>query len=374
MKVTSAVAVNNSDALQIRTLELDPPGFNEVLVRIVAAGLCHTDIATRDKLIDVPMPVVLGHEGAGVVERVGPGVEHLQPGDHVVLSLASCGTCRKCASGLPVYCESHAALNWAACRTDGTTCLHDADNGIEVHSHFFGQSSFSNYATVNASSTIKVDPKAPLEYLGPFACGIMTGAGAVLNTLSPHPGTTLVVFGLGAVGLAAVMAARAAGCGHIVAVDIKEKRLALAKQVGATHALNPMTGDLTALLAELTQGRGADYAVEAAGNTGAMQSAIACLAENGQCVLTGVVKDHTTIPLDVMHVMRGRHIKGTIMGDAAPKAFIPQLIELFVQGRFPVDALVRFYPIEEINQAIEDSLSGETIKAVIQMHHPSAQE
>ncbi|MFU3249078.1 NAD(P)-dependent alcohol dehydrogenase [Pseudomonas paraeruginosa] len=370
MKVTSAVAVRSDDVLQILPLELDPPGFNEVMVRIVATGICHTDIAVRDELVDVPMPVVLGHEGAGVVECVGPGVEHLQPGDHVVLSLASCGTCRKCASGLPTYCESHAALNWAACRSNATTCLHELDSGKDVHSHFFGQSSFSNYATVNVSSAVKVDPKAPLEYLGPFACGIMTGAGAVLNTLSPRPGSTLVVFGLGAVGLAAVMAARVAGCGHIVAVDIKDNRLALAKQVGATHCLNPKTDDLTALLGELTQGRGADYAVEAAGNTGVMQSAIACLAENGQCALTGVVKEHTAIPLDVMHVMRGRHIKGTIMGDAAPREFIPQLIELFLQGRFPVDALVRFYPIDEINQAIEDSLSGATIKAVIQMRHP----
>jgi aryl-alcohol dehydrogenase len=369
MQVTSAVAVGHSDTLQIRTLDLDPPGFNEVLVRIVATGICHTDIATKDKLIDVPMPVVLGHEGAGVVEQVGPGVRHLRPGDHVVLSLASCGTCPKCAVGLPVYCESHAALNWAACRLDGSTCLHDAHDGNHVHSHFFGQSSFSNYATVNASSAVKVDPEAPLEYLGPFACGIMTGAGAVLNTLAPRLGSTLVVFGLGAVGLAAVMAARAAGCGHIVAVDIKDKRLALARQVGATHCVNPTTGDLDALLAELTDGRGADYAVEAAGNAAVMQSAIACLAENGQCALTGVVKEGTTIPLDIMHVLRGRQIKGTIMGDAAPTAFIPQLIALFRQGRFPVDALVRFYPITEINQAIEDSLSGETIKAVILMQH-----
>ncbi|MNZ59941.1 Aryl-alcohol dehydrogenase [compost metagenome] len=313
----------------------------------------------------MPAPVVLGHEGAGVVVRVGAGVSKVAPGDHVVLSLASCGVCDKCSIGMPTYCRQHVPLNWLAQRTDGSVSLHD-ENG-DVHSHFFGQSSFAQYAVVNVSSIVPVDKAIPLEYLGPLACGLMTGAGAVMNTLRPHAGSTLVVFGLGAVGLAAVMAARVVGCGHIVAVDIKENRLALAKELGATEVINPKTANVDEVLNQLTEGRGADYSVEAAGNAGVMADAVRVLAENGKCVLTGVVPEGESLPLDIMHFIRGRTVQGSIMGDAAPAMFIPMLAQLFQQGRFPIDRLIRFYAMNEINQAMADSQSGETIKAVIRM-------
>lgn len=365
MEITAAVSENAAQGFTLRQLQLGEPRADEVLVKLVATGLCHTDIAAHKGIIPVPAPVVLGHEGAGVVVRVGAGVKKVVPGDHVVLSLASCGACDKCSIGMPTYCRQHVPLNWQAQRADGSVSLHDG-NG-DVHSHFFGQSSFAQYAVVDASSVVPVDKTVPLEYLGPLACGFMTGAGAVINTLRAHAGSTLVVFGLGAVGLAAVMAARVVGCGQIIDVDIKENRLALAKELGATAALNPKTVDVAEVLNQLTDGHGADYSVEAAGHASVMADAVQVLAENGKCVLTGVVSQGESLPLDIMHLIRGRAVQGSIMGDAAPTVFIPMLTQLFQQGRFPIDRLIRFYAMNDINQAMADSQSGETIKAVIRM-------
>ncbi|ANI31797.1 alcohol dehydrogenase [Yersinia entomophaga] len=373
MNIHAAVSVESNPLLQIRQLRLEEPRENEVLVKIIATGLCHTDIASHQQVINVPLPAVLGHEGAGIVERVGSGVKHIQPGDHVVLSLASCGECEKCHIGLPTYCREHWPLNWHASRSDKSVSLQDPTSGEAIHSHFFGQSSFANYATVNVRSVVPVDKTIPLEYLGPLACGMMTGAGAVLNSLKPEAGSSIAIFGMEAVGLAAIMAAVLAGCTTIIAVDIKANRLTLAKSLGATHSIDSSKdrtrNSLPMLLQELTDGRGVDYVVEAAGSPAVMESAIAALAENGQCVLTGVVAPNATLPLNIMHLLRGRLVRGSIMGDAAPISFIPRLASLFQQGRFPVDKLVRFYALDQINQAMADSQSGSTIKAVIKMQH-----
>ncbi|CAI1546911.1 Aryl-alcohol dehydrogenase [Serratia grimesii] len=365
MEITAAVSETVARGFTLKQLQLGEPRADEVLVKLVATGLCHTDIAAHKGVIPMPAPVVLGHEGAGVVVRVGAAVNKVVPGDHVVLSLASCGTCDKCSIGMPTYCRQHAPLNWQAQRADGSVSLHD-ERG-DVHSHFFGQSSFAQYAVVNASSVVTIDKAIPLEYLGPLACGLMTGAGAVMNTLRAHVGSGLVVFGLGAVGLAAVMAARVVGCGQIVAVDIKENRLALAKELGATVVINPKTADVAEVLHQLTNGYGVDYSVEAAGHASVMADAVKVLSENGKCVLTGVVPQGESLPLDIMHLIRGRAVQGSIMGDAAPTVFIPMLAQLFQQGRFPIDRLIRFYDMNDINQAMADSQSGETIKAVIRM-------
>lgn len=365
MEITAAVSDKATEGFSLKQLQLGEPRADEVLIKLVATGLCHTDIAAHKGIIPMPAPVVLGHEGAGVVVRVGAGVSKVAPGDHVVLSLASCGTCDKCSIGMPTYCRQHVPLNWLAQRSDGSVSLHDA--GGNVHSHFFGQSSFAQYAVVNASSIVPIDKAIPLEYLGPLACGLMTGAGAVINTLKAQAGSTLVVFGLGAVGLAAVMAARVVGCGQIVAVDIKENRLTLAKELGATVVINSKTADVAEVIQQLTDGRGADYSVEAAGHAGVMANAVRVLAGNGKCVLTGVVPQGESLPLDIMHLIRGRTVQGSIMGDAAPAVFIPMLAQLFQQGRFPIDRLIRFYAMKDINQAMADSQSGETIKAVIRM-------
>ena len=367
MKILAAVTEGKGPLFDLRHLQLDTPRGGEVRVKIIATGICHTDLAVRDQQIAVAMPVVLGHEGAGIVEHVGPDVSHVQVGDKVILSLGFCGQCRHCASGLPTYCDEHFDYNWKASRADGSVSLHD--NGRPVHSHFFGQSSFASYAVVTASSLVKVADDAPLEFLGPFACGVMTGAGAVMNTLKPAPGTAIAVFGMGAVGLSAVMAARAIGCNPIIAVDTQASRLAVAQEMGATHLIDASQGDSVQQVMALTAGKGVKYAVECAGHVGVMASAVNVLEEGGEVVLTGVVAPGTQLSLDVMHLIRGRVVRGSIMGDAAPSVFLPRLVELFKQGRFPVDKMIRFYDLAQINQAIADIHSGETIKAVLRMPH-----
>ncbi|BEN48336.1 MULTISPECIES: NAD(P)-dependent alcohol dehydrogenase [Serratia] len=365
MEIIGAISYPATALLKVEPLKLDDPRDDEVLVKIVATGLCHTDIAVHNGLIPVPAPVVLGHEGAGVVVRTGKNVRRVQTGDRVVLSLASCGHCRNCTSGRPTYCLEHQSLNWRVQRADGSVSLHAA--GKAVHSHFFGQSSFAQYATVNASSVVKVPAEAPLEYLGPVACGIMTGAGAVMNSLSPPVGSSIAIFGVGAVGLAAVMAAQLSGCSPIIAIDINDDRLQVAKELGATHFINPAREELLAEINAITNNNGVQYSVEAAGSVKVMASAVSILAEQGCCVLTGVVGTGDTLPVDVMHLIRGRTIKGSIMGDAIPSIFIPTLVDLFTQGKFPIDKLITFYTLNEINQAIEDSQRGKCIKAVIKM-------
>lgn len=367
MKILAAVTEGKGAPFDVRPLQLGIPRNDEVRVKIIATGICHTDLAVRDQQISVAMPVVLGHEGAGIVEYVGSSVSHVQVGDKVILSLGFCGRCNHCVSGLPTYCDEHFDYNWKASRADGSVALHN--QGQAVHSHFFGQSSFANYAVVSASSLVKVAEDAPLEFLGPFACGVMTGAGAVINTLKPSPGTAIAVFGMGAVGLSAIMAARVMGCNPIIAIDTQASRLAVAQEMGATHLIDASQGDSTLQVMALTGGQGVKYAVECAGHVGVMASAVNILAEGGEAVLTGVVAPGTQLSLEVMQLIRGRVVRGSIMGDAAPSVFLPRLVDLFKQGRFPVDKMVRFYDLEQINQAIADIHSGDTIKAVLRMPH-----
>ncbi|WP_256081116.1 NAD(P)-dependent alcohol dehydrogenase [Massilia sp. YIM B04103] len=366
MKIRAALAGRAAEPFRLADLTLDDPRDDEVLVRVVATGICHTDLAVRDQHIATPLPIVLGHEGAGIVERVGARVGKVAVGDHVVLSLGACGVCEKCRSGLPTYCVHHVALNFGGARLDGSTCLH---HGMyEVHSHFFCQSSFATRAIAPASSVVKVPKGVPLEFLGPFACGIMTGAGAVMNTLRPVPGSTLAVFGTGAVGLAAIMAARVAGCAAIVAVDIKDSRLDLARELGATHTVNGSKEDAVARIRAITEG-GVHGAVESTGVTRVMTQAVDALAENGVCVITGAPPAGSRFDIDLWHLLRGRVVRGSVMGDAVPDVFIPRLVELFRQGRFPADRMMKVYELEQINQAAEDALSGATVKALLRMPH-----
>ncbi len=225
---------------QIETLTVDQPRADEVLVRIVATGMCHTDIVIRDQVYPVPLPIVLGHEGAGIIERVGSAVRKVIPGDHVVLSFMSCGHCTRCAMGQPAYCERGHPLCFGGTREDGSTASRDS-RSEPVHDHFFGQSSFGTYALANERTVVKVPKDLPLERLGPLGCGIQTGAGSVMNALKIGTGASFTAFGSGSVGLSAVMAARIVGATTIIAVDVVASRLALAKELGATHTVNLLT-------------------------------------------------------------------------------------------------------------------------------------
>lgn len=365
MEITAAVARQASQPFEIEQLELAEPRADEVLVRIVGVGLCHTDLICRDQWYPVPLPAVLGHEGAGVVEAVGAAVRKVKPGDHVVLSFVSCGECVACKEGAPAYCAGLYDLNFSGGRPDTTTAL--SVGGGPVHSHFFGQSSFATYAVAYERNVVPVDRTAPLELLGPLGCGIQTGAGAVLNSLHPHAGSSIVVFGVGSVGLAAVMAAHVVGCTKIVAVDLKPSRLEAAQQVGATHTIDPgATDNVVEAIQDITGG-GAHFSLETTASPKVFRQAVDCLAQRGVCGLIGAAALGTEASFDMNTILFGRTIRGIIEGDSIPDLFIPKLVELILQGRFPLDKIVTQYPLAKINTAADDSLDGTAIKPVLVM-------
>jgi aryl-alcohol dehydrogenase len=364
MNITAAVARDKSMPLTIEELELDDLRPGEVRVRMVASGVCHTDAIVRDQVYPTPLPAVLGHEGSGVVEAVGSAVTSVAPGDHVVLSAASCGVCRQCLSGNQAYCEDVFAQCFGGRRADGTTAL--SSHGEQVSSHFFGQSSFATYANVVERSVVKVPNDVPLEKLGPLGCGLGTGAGAVLNELRPAAGTSLVVFGTGAVGSAAIMAAKVAGCATVVAVDLHDSRLDLARRIGATHTINSGSTDVVSELKKITGGRGVDYVVDTTAVPALLTQALDALAVRGTIALVGAAASGTKVPFEIGDsLIKGWTFKTVVQGGSVPQVFIPRLVELWQQDRFPFDELVRTYELEAVNEAFADSAKGMTVKPVI---------
>ncbi len=363
MQIKAAVARAVGAPLSFETLSIEEPRDTEILVRVVATGICHTDIAMRDQTYPVPQPIVLGHEGAGIVEKVGRSVTKVVPGDHVVMSFNFCERCPNCREQQPHYCEKYFDQNFAGAREDGSSPLSHGDE--KVHGNFFGQSSFATHALCHQRNVVKVRPDIPLKLLGPLACGIQTGAGAVINSLQVGPGRSIAIFGLGTVGLSAVMAARLVGAVTIVGIDVHDNRLSLASELGATHVINAAREDCVAAVMKIT-GRGVNFSFDSTGVAKVIRQAMDVLAHRGACGIVGASKLGTEITLDAMHLMTaGRSIQGIVEGDAIPEIFIPQLIDLHLQGKFPFDRLVRFYDFEEINQAIEDTEAGRVIKPVI---------
>ena len=364
MQVTAAVVPQTSAPFELRELELGDPGPDEVLVRMVAVGVCHTDQVIRDQLVPVPLPAVLGHEGAGVVEQVGASVGHLRPGDHVVLSYNSCGLCASCMSGAPGYCAEFGARNFGGRRPDGSSALSAGDE--VVSSHFFGQSSFASHAVVAARSVVTVPTDVPLELLGPLGCGIQTGAGAVLNSLDPPAGASIAIFGAGAVGSAAILAAQIAGCSTVIAVDRLPERVAFARELGATHGVDVSGEDPVERIKELTGGAGVDYALETTGVPGVLRQAVDSLAVRGVAGLLGQAPIGSEVAFETgASLVRGWTLTTIVEGDAVPQLFIPRLIELYRAGRFPFDKLIRHYPFAEIEKAFSDSEHGRTVKPVL---------
>jgi aryl-alcohol dehydrogenase len=364
MRINAAVTECCGARWEIRELDLDDPRGDEVLVRIVAAGMCHTDASVRDQHLPVQLPAVLGHEGAGVVERVGPAVTELQPGDHVVLCMAACGKCANCLRGMPMYCALSMPLNFAGRRLDGSATLSRA--GAPISGGFFGQSSFATYALATERNAIKVPKDVPLELLGPLGCGINTGAGTVINTLRPPVGSSIAVFGVGAVGLAGVMAARVVGATTIIAIDVHPHRLALARELGATHVIDASkTVDVVGAVRAIAGG--VEFALDTTAVVQVAQQAAECLLPLGRCALVGVYPPGAQLTLKVDSIFFGQTIGGAIEGDSVPKVFIPQLIELWRQGRFPFERLIQFYSFADINVAAADSASGKTLKPVLRI-------
>lgn len=364
MKIKAAVARANGAPLSIETLDLEDPRDDEILVRVVATGICHTDLVVRDGHLPTPQPVVLGHEGAGIVERVGAHVTKVRPGDPVVMTYNSCGTCPSCREHHASSCHEFFPRNFFGTRPDGTSAL--SREGKHVHGNFFGQSSFASHALCHARNVVKVPDDVPLELLGPLACGVQTGAGAILNALKVETGRAVAIFGTGSVGLSAVMAARLVGAATVIAVDIRESRLEAALSFGATHTINPAATDAAAQILALTGG--VHYALDTTGNAGVIRKAVESLAPRGLCGLLGASPLGSEITLDEVHFMSGgRRLMGIVEGDTNPDVFIPMLIGLYRQGRFPFDRMVRFYPFDAINQAIDDMEHGRTIKPVVRL-------
>jgi aryl-alcohol dehydrogenase len=369
--IRAAVAREAGKPLQFENATLEAPRDNEVLVRMVATGVCHTDMVIRDQQFKTPLPMILGHEGAGVVEQIGRNVTTVAPGDHVVMTYMYCGLCSPCATGHPAHCANMGPLNFGGGRLDGSSsaCTHD---GGELHDHFFGQSSFATHAIASELNVVKVDKDVQLELLGPLGCGIQTGAGAVLNAMKVRAGASFAAFGTGAVGLAAIMAARVAGATKIIAVDVNPARLKLALELGATYTVNSRETDPVAEVRKLTGG-GADFTLECSGRAAVLRQAIDSVGLLGTCGIVGATPEGTEASFNVNDVMiPGRRIMGIVQGDVVSRTFIPELIELYRQGRFPFDRLVKFYPFEEVNQAMADSESGITIKPILRIDSVAA--
>ena len=363
MEIKAAVVFEQSGEFKIEPLEISEPNADEVLVRIVGVGICHTDLAARDMHLPIPPPPsVFGHEGAGVVEKVGARVSKVKPGDHVVLAWDCCGACTSCKAGRDSYCLNFFLHNFNGARPDGTTTLRKGDQVI--HGSFFCQSSFATFALANERNVVKVREDVPLEILGPMGCGVMTGAGAVMNTLQARPGSSIAVFGVGTVGMSAILGALVCGCTTIIAVDIHSDRLKMAKELGATHTVNAGEVDPVEAILEMTGG-GPEYSLECVGNPKVFRQAVDALPLCGVCGLIGVVPPGTEVSLDMDKIMNGRTVKGIIEGDAIPDLFIPKLIELYSQGRLPFDRLISFYPFEDINKAVKDMEEGRVIKPVL---------
>lgn len=340
---------------------------DEVLVKLVATGICHTDLVCRDGFMAMPRPIVLGHEGAGHVVRVGAKVKSLKAGDPVVLSFLPCGECPNCKQGIPAYCYNFAPGNLTGRRMDGSTGLTSAKG--DVSGHFFGQSSFASYSVANERNAIKVRADAPLELLGPLGCGVQTGAGSVMNVLKPARGDSIAVFGGGGVGLSAVMAAVVEGCNPIIVVEPRPERRALAKELGAHHVLDPMDGsNIVEKIQALTGGIGVLHAFDTSGIPAVINQALAVLGPRGKLALVSLDKMDAVLPAPLMGIIgRGATIRGVNMGDSVPAQFIPKLIDLMMAGKFPLQKLVKYYKFEDINHALEDQHHGHTVKPILRM-------
>ena len=364
IEMDAPIVFRANEQFEFSSVHLSEPSADEVLVKIVATGLCHTDLSAMAGELPTALPALLGHEGAGIVEMVGSEVSGIEPGDHVVLSYLSCGHCRPCRSGHSSACIEFGPLCFGGARPDGSHAVQPAD-GSSLSDRFFGQSSLAPFAIAHQRCAVKVPNDVPLELLGPLGCGIMTGAGTVWNALAVKPGSSFAVFGSGAVGLSAAMAARVAGATTIVCVDTVKSRLDLAMELGATHVVDGRSEDVAEQIRTITRG-GADTALDTTGRADVLGNAIQALGSKGSLavVASSDAAGVPTLPLMDM-IMGSKTIQGVVEGGTSAQDVVPKLIDLYLAGRFPFDRLIKFYSADQINEAAQDSLSGKVIKPVI---------
>ncbi len=363
----AALPYAESRPLRIQAVDLDEPGRDEVLVRIAAAGLCHSDLSVINGDRPRPMPMALGHEAAGVVERVGAGVRDLAAGDHVaIVFVPSCGHCAPCAEGRPALCEPGAAANGAGTLLNGDRRL--SREGQPLH-HHLGCSVFAEYATVSRRSLVKIDREVPLEEAALFGCAVLTGVGAVVNTAKVGVGSSVAVIGLGGVGLAALIGAHAAGARQVVAVDLAQSKLDAARALGATHVVNAGDADAVEQVRALTNG-GVEYALEFAGSVRALELAYRITRRGGTTVTAGLPPPTAQFGLlAVSLVAEERTIKGSYIGTCVPSRDIPHYLDLYRQGRLPVDRLLTgTLALDDINEGFDRLHDGRAIRQVVLPH------
>ena len=354
----------DSRPLSIETVTLDAPGPGEVRVAIKAAGLCHSDLSVINGDRPRPLPMALGHEAAGVVEALGDGVHDLAVGDHVVMVfMPSCGHCNPCAEGRPALCEPGAAANGKGELLTGGRRLHDADGDLN---HHLGCSAFAAHAVVSRRSLVKVDADLPLEHAALFGCAVLTGVGAVVNTAGVRAGQSAVVVGLGGVGLSSVLGALAAGASPVVAVDLSEDKLALARSLGPVQTVNAGDADAIEQVRALTGG-GADFVFEMAGSVRALDAAWRMTRRGGTTVTAGLPPSEAALAVNVVSlVAEERTLKGSYIGTCVPGRDIPRYVALFRQGRLPVDRLLSgTIALSDINAAFDQLADGKAVRTVI---------
>ena len=362
----AAVLYERKAPVKIDDVDIDPPKAGEVLVKIVANGVCHSDYSVMNGVLPLPLPTVLGHEGAGIVEEVGPGVTLVKPGDHVVLSAVSyCGHCFYCSVGEFPQCDSMAMAMVRGLMTDGTSRLHK--NGKMIHP-MVGLASMAQYAVVAEIACIKIPQEVPLQTACLVGCGVMTGVGAAINTANVASGSSTVVIGCGGVGLNVLQGCVLAGAATIIAVDLLDNKLETAKQFGATHTINPQRQDVVKTVRSLTEGRGADYAFEVIGLGKTIELAYACIRRRGMAVIVGAAAREDQVTLPAASFLSEKILKGSAYGSGRPRVDMPRLIDLYMKKKLKLDELItRTYPLEDVNEAMTALERGEVIRSVIVM-------
>ena len=363
-KMGAAAPYEKSKPLAVQAVELDSPGDGEVLVKVAAAGLCHSDLSVIDGNRPRPTPMVLGHEAAGVVQELGPGVEDLSVGDHVVMVFVpSCGHCLPCSEGRPALCEPGAVANGAGTLLSGARRLHR--NGDDVH-HHLGVSAFAEYATVSRRSLVKIDRELPLDEAALFGCAVLTGVGAVINTARVPAGSSVAVLGLGGVGLSSLLGAVAVGARRVVAVDLSDNKLGLARQLGATDTFNAGGANAVEEIRAATGG-GVEFAFEMAGSVRAMDLAYKITRRGGTTVTAGLPPPTHTFALPQVNlVAEERTVKGSYIGTCVPNRDVPRYIELYRRGKLPVDRLMSSrLKLDEINIGFDRLHEGKAVRQVV---------
>lgn len=361
----AAVLYEPKSRFVVEDVEVQEPRHGEVMVRMVAGGVCHSDLHVVKGDLEAPLPAILGHEGAGIVEMVGEGVTSVQKGDHVIpLWRLSCGQCEWCLGGRPALCDAAVQIRNTGCLADGTSRFRKGSTEIK---HFVGVSTFASLSVMMEQAVVKIRSDMPLEKAALVGCGVITGVGAVLNAAQVRPGTSVAVFGTGGVGLNVIQGAALVGAEKIIAVDLLDNKLEYAREMGATHGVNASQADPVARIRELTGGQGVDYAFEVIGLPEAISQAVEVLRKRGVAVIVGVTRREATIPLETFPlVFQERTVMGSIYGSSRPRIDIPTLIDLYMAGKLKLDPLLtRTYPLEQINEAYEALERGETARSVL---------